>query len=112
MSPNQSPTVGDIIRIHFESGSGSDDQNYKLAVVLSPSIYNKKTGLFVCCPITPQVKGYPFEVIVGPERNLAVLADQVKSLDWAHSKISHHARVSPDELSEIRLKLHALIFKG
>lgn len=38
----------------------------------------------LCCPMTSQKKGYPFEVIVdeAPDRTSVVLADQVKSLDW------------------------------
>ena len=33
-------------------------------VVLSPNAYNAKVGLALLCPITSQVKGYPFEVLL------------------------------------------------
>jgi mRNA interferase MazF len=38
----------------------------------------------LACPITTQVKGYPFEVPLPKSRKVSgvVLADQVKSLDW------------------------------
>jgi mRNA interferase MazF len=38
----------------------------------------------VCCPITRQAKGYPFEVALPEGMSVAgvVLADHVKSLDW------------------------------
>jgi mRNA interferase MazF len=53
-------------------------------VVLSPLTYNAKVGLALLCPITSQVKGYPFEVSLptGLPVNGVILADQVKSLDW------------------------------
>jgi mRNA interferase MazF len=53
-------------------------------VTLSPAAYKGKVGLAILCPITRQVKGYPFEVLIpeGLEMSGAILSDQVKSLDW------------------------------
>ncbi|HLO20735.1 MAG TPA: type II toxin-antitoxin system PemK/MazF family toxin, partial [Sphingomicrobium sp.] len=41
-------------------------------------------GLTILCPITSQVKGYPFEVATpaGSRVSAVILADQVKNLDW------------------------------
>ena len=49
-----------------------------------PGAYNGKTSLAILCPITNQVKGYPFEVAVpaGLDVKGVILADQVKSMDW------------------------------
>ena len=54
------------------------------AVVLSPKMYNQKSGLVLVCPVTNQAKGYPFEVTVpsGHGATGVILADQVKSVDW------------------------------
>jgi mRNA interferase MazF len=54
------------------------------ALVLSPRIYNAKSGLALVCPITNQATGYPFEVPVPATRSVsgAILADHVKSVDW------------------------------
>ena len=54
------------------------------AVVLSPGIYNEKVELAIFCPVTNQIKGYPFEVLMpdGLPVSGAILADQIKSLDW------------------------------
>jgi mRNA interferase MazF len=112
MSKRYIPTAGDIIWLHFDVPKGSTGPGYKPAVVLSPLAYNKKTGLMICCPITPTIKGYPFEVLIDAEQHIAALSDQIKSLDWASSKISHQGRISSSELAEIRAKLQALIFKG
>ena len=71
------PDAGDIVWISFSPQSG-----HRPAVVLSPAAYNAKTSLMVCCPMTTQVKNYPFEVLVTGGSPSAVLADQVKSLDW------------------------------
>lgn len=111
MNKRYTPNTGDIIRLHFDLPKGSTALDYKPALVLSPLSYNKKTGLIVCCAITSDIKGYPFEVLIASDSTMAVLADQVKSLDWVNTKISQHGRIDSDELGEVRAKLHALIFK-
>jgi mRNA interferase MazF len=109
------PDTGDIIRIHFVLPSGSKTPPYKSALILSPAAYNKRSGLIICCPITSNIQGYPFEVSVDPPSDLpaqeiAALADQPKSLDWVNSKITHHGKASPAALAKVRAKLHALLF--
>ena len=70
---------------------------------------NAKTSLMICCPLTTQIKNYPFEVHIGGTPPNAVLADQVKSLDWRRQRAKHKGRVSPEQLAEVRAKIHALI---
>jgi mRNA interferase MazF len=78
------PKRGDVIRINFNPQAGHEQAGRRPALVLSPASYNGKVGLVILCPITNQVKGYPFEVAipVGLPISGVVLADQVKSLDW------------------------------
>lgn len=78
------PQRGDAIWINFNPQAGHEQAGHRPAVVLSPGAYNGKTGLAILCPVTNQVKGYPFEVIVpaGLDVTGVILADQVKSMDW------------------------------
>lgn len=105
------PDSGDIVWLHFDPQAGHEHAGHRPAMVLSPSSYNHKTGLMLCCPMTTQVKGYPFEVEVIGERPGAVLADQVKSLDWRARKAELKGKVSAAELSAVRLRACALIGK-
>lgn len=63
------------------------------------------------CPITSRVRGYPFEVLLPPDSPIqgVVLADHMKSQDWA----SRHARFAgmadPDVLAEVTARLLPLI---
>ena len=79
------PARGDVVWLVFDPHAGHEEAGRRPVVVLSPLAYNGRVGLVLVCPITRQVKGYPFEVPV-PEGvgNLqgVILADQVKSLDW------------------------------
>jgi mRNA interferase MazF len=77
--------------------------------VLSPALYNGKTGLMLCCPMTTRAKGYPFEVVVAENPLSVVLADQVKSVDWRIRKAQKKGSVSPAQLAEIRGKIQALL---
>ena len=77
------PARGDIVWLNFDPQVGHEHSGHRPALVLSPSAYNERIGLMLCCPMTNQVKGYPFEVLVdGTPKKGAILADQVKSLDW------------------------------
>ena len=105
------PEAGDIVWLHFDRQAGHEQAGHRPALVLSPSAYNGKTGLMLCCPMTTQVKGYPFEVQIARGRPGAVLADQVKSLDWLVRKAIRKGRASSAELAEVRAKAAALIGK-
>jgi len=82
MARSYVPDAGEILWISFDPQAGSEQAGHRPAVVLSPAAYNAKTSLMVCCPMTTQIKNYPFEVVISGASPSAVLADQVKSLDW------------------------------
>lgn len=103
------PDAGDIVWISFDPQAGREQAGQRPAVVLSPAAYNAKTSLMVCCPMTTQIKGYPFEVVVIGANPSAVLADQVKSLDWRKRRATRKGTLSAAELAEVRAKIRALI---
>ncbi len=81
------------------------------ALVLSPAAYNGKVGLAILCPITSQVKGYPFEVLIpdGLEISGAILSDQIKSLDWKARKSEFGCKLPLTTFNEVVQKLSTLI---
>jgi mRNA interferase MazF len=109
MSQRYVPDAGDIVWLNFTPQAGHEQAGHRPALVLSPAGYNSKTSLMICCPLTTQIKNYPFEVLIGGTPPSAVLADQVKSLDWRSRKASRKGFVSPEQLAEVRAKIRALI---
>ena len=109
MARSYIPDAGDVVWIRFNPQTGREQAGHRPAVVLSPAVYNAKTSLMICCPMTTRIKNYPFEVVIAGETPSAVLADQVKSLDWRERRARRKGSVSPTELAEIRAKLRALI---
>src|SRR5207237_7750044 len=92
------PDAGDIVWMNFTPQAGHEQAGHRPALVLTPAAYNDKTSLIICCPLTMQIKNYPFEVVIGGTPPSAVLADQVKSLDWRARKARRKAVISADEL--------------
>jgi mRNA interferase MazF len=105
--PRYVPEAGDIVWLNFTPQAGHEQAGHRL--VLSPALYNDKTSLLICCPLTTQIKNYPFEVLIAGTPQNVVLADQVKSLDWRARKAVRKGAVSFEELADVRAKIRALI---
>ena len=104
------PDRGDIVWLNFTPQAGHEQKGKRSAIILSPKEYNKKTGLAVCCPITSNVKGYPFEVIVnGKKIDGAVLSDHLKNLDWKARDIKYIEKAHTEVLNEVVEKISVLI---
>jgi mRNA interferase MazF len=105
------PDRGDVVWLAFTPQAGREQAGRRPAVVLTPARYNDKAGLAICCPITSQVKGYPFEVSLpaGLPVGGVILADQVKSLDWRIRRATRITRLPDDVLEDLLLKLGALL---
>ena len=103
------PHCGDVVSLNFTPQAGREQAGHRTALVLSPASYNDKTGLMICCPMTMQIKNYPFEVLIAGTPPSAILSDQVKSLAWRDRKATRKGAVSRTELAEVRAKILALI---
>ncbi len=105
------PERGDAVWITLDPQAGHEQAGRRPALVLSPSAYNGRVGLALLCPITTQVKGYPFEVPLPAGLPVAgvVGADQVKSLDWRARKATRIAAVPKEIVTQIIIRLQTLL---
>ena len=105
------PRRGDIVWINLDPQAGHEHSGRRPAFVVSPASYNRKVGLALFCPITRQIKGYPFEVELpqGLPVKGAVLSDQLKSLDWQARKAEFICQVSEEVLYEVLQKILPLL---
>jgi len=105
------PNRGDIVWITFNPQAGHEQAGRRPALVLSPAAYNGKVGLAILCPITSQIKGYPFEVIIpdGLKIHGAILSDQVKSLDWKAREAEFVSKLPANTMNEVLKKIGALL---
>jgi mRNA interferase MazF len=105
------PERGHIVWITLNPQAGHEQAGRRPAVVLSPATYNGKVGLAILCPITSQIKGYPFEVRIphGLAVSGVVLADQAKSLDWRARKAELICALPETMVTEVLQKLSTLL---
>ena len=105
------PDRGDIVWISMSPRLGHEQAGRRPALVLSPGAYNQRVGLAILCPITTQVKGYPFEVPIpdGLAVQGVVLADQAKSLDWRAREAELICRLPASSTTDVLQKLGALL---
>lgn len=108
--PTDVPALGDVVWLQFDPQAGHEQAGHRPALVLSPEAYNQRTGLMLCCPLTTRLKGYPFEVLTEVDGvACAVLADQVKSLDWRVGRAERKSHVGVEVLQQVRAKFSALL---
>ena len=105
------PDQGDAVWITLNPQAGHEQAGRRPALVLSPLAYNRKVGLAVLCPITNQIKGYPFEVVIphGLKVTGAILSDQVKNLDWRARESKLICKLPSAVTDEALKKLNTLL---
>jgi len=104
------PDRGDIVWLQFNPRAGHEQSGRRPALVISPKVYNQKAGLALFCPITSQIKGYPFEVVLpeGLKASGTILSDQLKSLDWRARKAKRIAKAPPETVGDVLARILAL----
>ncbi len=105
------PDRGDIVWLNFTPQTGHEQRGKRPALILSPKIYNKKTSLCICLPITSKIKGYPFEVGLpkGLEVEGVILSDQIKNLDFVAREIDYICEAPHEVLVTVQKNVLALV---
>lgn len=112
VDPNSNvPDRGDVVWARLSPTEGHEQAGHRPAVVLSPAAYNAATGLALTCPVTSKVKGYPFEVALPSDLEVAgvVLADQVRSIDWRSGAVEFAATLPRSVVAEVVAKVKTLL---
>ena len=105
------PDRADLLWLTFDPQAGREQAGRRPALVLSPAAYNARARLAVVCPITSQIKGYPFEVVLpsGLPIRGAILVDHLKSLDWAQRQAEPAGQVPAEIMREVLARLKPLL---
>lgn len=100
------PKQGDVIGFGLGQGSARESR-----VVLSPSLYNKRSGFMLSAPVTHYLKGYPFEVPIPSGQKIAgaILADQLTSMTWKDKRVDFLCRLPRPTLREVLNKAARLL---
>ena len=110
-SDDDIPDRGDLAWVNLDPRVGHEQSGNRPIVIVSPYGYHARTPYIVICPITSNLKPYPFKVILpdGLPIKGAVLVDQIKSVDrWARG-CDVVGRVPEDVMADIRGRLASLL---
>ena len=109
--PRYVPDTGHLVWLSFSPQAGREQGGRRPALVLSSRYYNRIAGLCVFCPITSQIKNYPFEVALPDGLAVAgvILTDHVKSADWRARRVEYADLAPLEVLDEVRAKLKPLL---
>jgi mRNA interferase MazF len=111
------PDAGDIIWIDFDPQAGREMAGRHAALVVSPRKYNEFSRLCILFPITGQVKGWNFEVLLphdfaipgGTKVGGSVVADQIKSYSWKDRNSDFACRAPDGILENVMAKCRTLL---
>ena len=111
MSVPYCPKRGDVVWLTLTPQAGHEQAGHRPALTLSPESYNRKVGLAIFCPMTTQIKGYPFEVPIpnGLKASGVILSDQIKNLDWKARNAQFCCKIGDSTVTEVLNKLGTLL---
>jgi len=103
------PDRGDLVWITIEPEDDSPAFR-RPALVVSPALYNARSGLALMCAVGREAKGYPFEVLLpgGLPVEGVVLADHLRSADWKARGAEIAGRVPTAVVNDVLAKLKPL----
>lgn len=110
--PGYVPKKGDFVILTFDPQAGHEQKGRRPALVVSNTPFNRHTGLAMVCPITNTFRNIPFHVSVPEESSLSgyVMAEQIKSVDYASRKAKFVEKASGPVLNEVLSLLDACLF--
>jgi len=108
---SRAPKRGDLCWADFDPRLGHEQGGRRPALILSSDLYNARTGLVVCCPVTRKQKGYATEVVLPEDLKTqgSVLSSHVYTLDWNARAVEFIERAPDEVLEEVLDKLVALL---
>lgn len=106
------PRQGDLVTLDFDPQSGHEQKGRRPVLVISKDVFNKATGLAICCPITNADRKVPFHIPIAGRTSLTgfVMCEQVKSLDYRSRRMKLIERATRDVLEDALAIVDASIF--
>ncbi|WP_153730517.1 type II toxin-antitoxin system PemK/MazF family toxin [Sporosarcina obsidiansis] len=96
---------GDIIYLDFTPQTGREQAGRRPAIVLSPKIFNEKTGYASVCPISNTTRQWGFHVHLPEDLNVdgVIITDQLKNLDFRARNATIKEK-APDDVIDLCLE--------
>lgn len=110
MAKRYIPKRGDIVWTDFDPAAGHEQMGKRPAIVLSPSVFNRKILLALVAPVTSRVRGHGFEVpLNGKKISGVVLCHQVKTIDFVERGLRFAEKAPASVISEVLAKVKTIV---
>ncbi|MGA8294189.1 MAG: type II toxin-antitoxin system PemK/MazF family toxin [Rhodoplanes sp.] len=105
------PDAGDIAWVEFDPVRGTEQAGRRPALVLTPQVYHQRSTRALVCPITSNVRPWPFKIMLpeGLKTTGAVLVDQLRAIDRSERLFTIIERAPREVLLEAIRRLAALL---
>jgi len=105
------PEAGDIAWIEFDPVKGTERAGRRPGLILSSVDYHQKSGRAVVCPISSNVRQWPFNVTLpsGLKTVGVVMVDQIRAIERGARIFAIIEHAPSDLMSEVRGRLAALL---
>jgi len=112
------PDRGDLVHLNFSPSAAHEMAQRHYGLVLSTASFARATGFMVVCPITSNIRPWPFDVCVprgilpakeGKDVESVVLTDQVKSMDFRDRECAFVGKAPEEILDEALGKVRAIL---
>ena len=105
------PQRGDIVLCNFNPVAGHEQAHHRPALVLSPHVFQEKTGMAVMAPITNTKRGHGMEVDIEDGDTTGVaLIHQIRSIDFEARQVTFREHATQAVVAEACQKA-GLLFK-
>jgi mRNA interferase MazF len=103
--------AGDVVWVALDPVRGREQAGRRPALVVTPAAYHKVSSLAFVCPITSNVRSWPFTVLLPAYLKIrgAVLVDQMRAIDRTERILGRAGRVPDETLEAVRSILMAMI---
>lgn len=105
------PERGALVWVVLASRKGHEQAGHRPALVMSPRIYHERSKLAVVCPITSNIRAWPWKVMLPDGLPLAgaVLVDQIRAVDRDARELRRIGQAPEAVVAEVQAKLAALL---
>ena len=106
------PNQGEFVTLNFDPQADHEQRGRRPALVVSKTLFNKATGMAICCPVTNTDRGIPFHVAIAGRTSLTgfVMCEQVKSLDFRARGLTKIGTAPKAVLEEVLSILDASLY--
>lgn len=103
MTTPTAPDRGHLVWIDFSPHAGHEQAGRRPGLIVTKALFNSASRFAIACPVTSQVKGYPYEVAIpaGLPIQGVILCDQLKSLDWSARSAVYNCELPQETMDEV-----------